>query len=278
MSRSKRSRRSFLKLMAGAGAAIAGSAAGVVPEVVAIGAAPRNPLNWRQLGGGELATAARDALTSKNGQRLAEYLTQKGFVLNATASQGIAVTNQGRSARIVGVTYHSADGRTAQLLHTPGDGTRPTVAAAGIVARAADGTVTLDVYQVDGTAVRAVESTQVVGRTLRVHNVVSGTHREVTVPERAAAETSGTAPKALGSVSDAYAWSCGDCERVYDILLAIGCAISSYFMCQLCGFAGWPLMLLCGVLCAIFWALLCYWGDWFTRCRFCQYVGYCRWC
>ncbi|NOK63209.1 MAG: hypothetical protein GFH27_549325n83 [Chloroflexi bacterium AL-W] len=276
-----RPRRSFLKRMTAAGSAFAATLTGIFPEMSAAKSTGTTDINWRPLTDAEAIRVTKQALNSKDGQQLAEYLLAKGFTLNQTETDGITVQQNGQKGHLIRIAFSNTDGQKGVLFQATGkyaDGQATTALA--IYSNRPDSSLQVDVWEVVNDDIMSTESLTIEQNTLHFTNLRNGETRVLTLPHSQptsadyspkSSDTDEIAPTAVGA-----GVACNTCLQVFDFLYGLGCTFSGAIVCLACG--GTPIAVACGILCALFWYLVCYTGTVNNRCFFCQTAGSCTTC
>jgi hypothetical protein len=272
-------RRTALKVFGATAAGIAAQFSGFLPELFASGAPEKTDIEWRELGPGDLPRAVRKALGSKDGSRLVQQARAEGFSLTQQDARGLGIRTASTSGVLVVVPFRSGDGRTAQLLYADGDSRGPRVAL-GVVDQRTAGKTLIDARIVEDGEIRLAESSTVESDTWTITDHRSGLTRTVKAPTRpeGGSTQQGLAVNSINFSAVAAADSCSTCRDVFGFLYGLGCSFTATIACFACGVLSGPGVFICGLICMLFWYVVCYLGQQTNSCMFCTMFGYCSAC
>ena len=272
-------RRTALKVFGATAAGIAAQFSGFLPELLVAGAPDKTDIDWRELAQEDLRRAVKKALGSSDGSRLAQLAKDEGFVISDQDARGIGIRTASTSGALVLVPFRSADGRSAQLLYADGDARGPRVAL-GVIDQRTASKAQIDARIVEEGQVRLAETSTIEGETWTITDHRTGSTRTVTAPTRMSGgnKQQGAAVNSINFLAVAAADTCSTCRDVFGFLYGLGCSFTAFIACFACGLLTGPGVVICGLICLLFWYVVCYFGQQTNSCLFCRTYGYCTAC
>jgi hypothetical protein len=260
-------RRSFLKRLVGVAATLVGVTVGIVPELretyPVLAKGQSGDIQWHQLSADELKQYTQIALESSQGKVLENYLMQQGFTRDNSASNGVYVIYYGHVGYIINVAHTNTDGSQAHISHGVGgvDGNQDEMGLGILQPRPEiKDSYYLYEYQVVNGSVELIQTVLLRQQTVQITDHRTGRIHNQKIP---------------ALPGQAF---CNDCELAFDFLYGLGCTVTSFFTCLTCAVAPPGADVVCGILCALFWYIICFVGDNLNRCTFCEMANLCTSC